>query len=327
MDEDLAAKQFDLLVSAAAAGRCCGPTGVPRLRTRITEIASLLEELATSRWCAAEMALILEVQTDECWQDVTLPMLETCPRRLRALVKLIEQEAARSVYTDFEDEIGRGADVAAAGLSPAGTDMERFRAQGAACSSSSTRTTSPSSSCGRNEPLTATDLAELERMFWRGRRGGRRGHRAGHGESEGGLGLFVRSLVGLDREAAKQAFAGFLAGEDAASANQIEFVDLIVDHLTERGVMEPRLLYESPFTDIGPLGVAERVSGRGCGKGCRDFDGRPATYCSVVVLGGERTRHRPGSRSSTPSSPEGHANSAQLGVALSTMLTPIPFSV
>ena len=29
---------------------------------------------------------------------------------------------------------------------------------------------------------------------------------------------------------------------------------MIVDHLTERGVMEPRQLYESPFTDIAPQG-------------------------------------------------------------------------
>jgi type I restriction enzyme R subunit len=38
------------------------------------------------------------------------------------------------------------------------------------------------------------------------------------------------------------------------SANQIEFVDLIVDHLTEHGIMDAALLYESPFTDLTPQG-------------------------------------------------------------------------
>ena len=68
-----------------------------------------------------------------------------------------------------------------------------------------------------------------------------------------GLGLFVRSLVGLDRQAAKEALAGFLSGK-SLGANQIEFVNLIVDHLTEHGVMDAAMLYESPFTDLTPRG-------------------------------------------------------------------------
>jgi hypothetical protein len=39
------------------------------------------------------------------------------------------------------------------------------------------------------------------------------------------------------------------------TANQIEFLDMVIDHLTDRGVMDARLLYESPFTDLSPLGV------------------------------------------------------------------------
>jgi len=39
-----------------------------------------------------------------------------------------------------------------------------------------------------------------------------------------------------------------------ATANQLEFIDLVVDYLTENGVMEPERLYESPFTDINPRG-------------------------------------------------------------------------
>ena len=37
-------------------------------------------------------------------------------------------------------------------------------------------------------------------------------------------------------------------------ANQIEFVNPIVNHLTEHGVMDLALLYEAPFTDITPKG-------------------------------------------------------------------------
>jgi type I restriction enzyme, R subunit len=63
----------------------------------------------------------------------------------------------------------------------------------------------------------------------------------------------VRSLVAMDRSAAKDALAGFTRGK-SFTANQLEFVNLIVDHLTEHGVMEPARLYESPFTDLMPHG-------------------------------------------------------------------------
>ena len=60
------------------------------------------------------------------------------------------------------------------------------------------------------------------------------------------MGLFVRSLVGLDREAAKQARAGFLTNK-TLGANQIEFVNVVVNHLTEHGTMEPPQLCASPL--------------------------------------------------------------------------------
>ena len=66
------------------------------------------------------MALIQDVQTDEWWQDVTVPMLETVRRRLRDLVQLIEKQQRKPIYTDFEDEMGGEIDGRAAGLrSPA----------------------------------------------------------------------------------------------------------------------------------------------------------------------------------------------------------------
>jgi type I restriction enzyme R subunit len=68
-----------------------------------------------------------------------------------------------------------------------------------------------------------------------------------------GLGLFVRSLIGRDREAAKRALA-------TLRADQIEFLNLIVDHLTEHGCMDAKWLYGSPYTDFSPFGVDGLIS-------------------------------------------------------------------
>jgi type I restriction enzyme R subunit len=58
----------------------------------------------------------------------------------------------------------------------------------------------------------------------------------------------------MDREAAKRAFDAFLSGKTLA-ADQIEFLNMVIDYLTERGAMDPRLLYESPFTDLDTMGI------------------------------------------------------------------------
>jgi type I restriction enzyme R subunit len=76
-----------------------------------------------------------------------------------------------------------------------------------------------------------------------------------------GLGLFVRSLVGMDRSAAKDALSGFLDGK-SLGANQIEFVDLIINQLTQHGVVDAAMLYDSPFTDVTPRGPDGIFSGQ-----------------------------------------------------------------
>ena len=58
----------------------------------------------------------------------------------------------------------------------------------------------------------------------------------------------------MDREAAKQAFGVFLTGR-TPSANQIEFVNLIVDHTSPSTASRiPHGRDESPFTDVSPRG-------------------------------------------------------------------------
>jgi type I restriction enzyme, R subunit len=210
----------------------------------------LLEEMSAIPMVHDQMALIQDVQTDEWWQDVTVPMLEALRRRLRELVKLIEKQKRKPIYTDFEDEMGGETAVELPGFGEV-TDYAKFRAKAQAFLRAHQDHVAIHK-LRMNRSLTKADLAELERMLMESGIGAAEDIRRATEESHG-LGLFVRSLVGLDREAAKEALTGFLAGK-ALSANQIEFVNLIVNHLTRHGVMEAAMLYASPFTDLTPRG-------------------------------------------------------------------------
>ncbi|MCG8097587.1 MAG: restriction endonuclease subunit R, partial [Candidatus Thiodiazotropha taylori] len=68
------------------------------------------------------------------------------------------------------------------------------------------------------------------------------------------LGVFIRELVGMDRNAAKEAFAEYL-DESRFNSQQIRFVNTIIDFLTSNGVMSPAQLAQPPFSDIHFEGV------------------------------------------------------------------------
>ena len=203
-----------------------------------------------------QMELIQDAQTDEWWQDVTVPMLEGMRRRLRDLIKLIEKQKRRPIYTDFEDEMGGETAIEVPGFGE-GTNHAKFRAKAQAFLRAH-QDHIAIHKLRMNKALTAADLGELQRILAESGIGAPEDIERAAEESQG-LGLFVRSLVGLDRQAAKEAMAGFLAGK-SLGANQIEFVNLIVDHLTEHGVLDAAMLYESPFTDLTPRGPDELFS-------------------------------------------------------------------
>jgi type I restriction enzyme R subunit len=251
VDDDLPAKQFDLLVFKTQLACLRREKAFDGLRKKVSQIASLLQDLANVPMVAKELELIIDLQSDEFWQDITVPMLETVRRRLRELVKLIELKQRPIVYTDFEDEIGPGAAIELRGVS-VGTDMDRFRLK-ARHFVRAHQNHIAILKLRRNELLTPTDLAELERMFLDA--GIAAPTEIEQVQTDGGLGIFVRSLIGLERDAAKRAFDDFLSARNL-SADQIEFLNMVIDHLTERGAMDPRLLYESPFTDLNDMGVA-----------------------------------------------------------------------
>ncbi|MBD2472389.1 DEAD/DEAH box helicase family protein, partial [Nostoc sp. FACHB-145] len=249
-------KRFDILVLKLQLAILRSQSSVEHLREQVKSLAGLLEEKSAIPLVQEQLPLIQDVQTDQWWQDVTVPMLEVLRKRLRGLVKLIEKQKRKPIYTNFEDAIGDEVTVELPGFTSS-DNFEKFRAKARAFLRShqdhvvifKLRT---------NKQLTSSDLSELETILAQSGVGVEEDIVRAKEESQG-LGLFVRSLVGLDREVAKQELGKFLAGKNLNS-NQIEFVNMIVDYLTEHGVMDAALLYESPFTDITPQGPDELFS-------------------------------------------------------------------
>jgi type I restriction enzyme R subunit len=178
-------------------------------------------------------------------------MLDQVRKRLRLLIKLIDKKSRKPIYTDFEDEIGAESPVELPGFESL-ESYERFRTKVRQFLKEHEDHLSIHK-LRSNEPLTATDLSELERMLSQSGIGSPADLAKAKNESHG-LGLFVRSLVGMDRQTAKNALNSFLSGRPL-SANQIQFLDEVVNHLTEQGYMDASRLYESPYTNFSPLGV------------------------------------------------------------------------
>lgn len=246
-DEDEEAKRFDMLVLRAQLSILQARPDFAGLRQKIQGLAEKLEDEMAIPAIKAEALLIHAVASDEWWEDVTVAMLETARKRLRALVKLLPKGQKKVVYTDFEDEVGEGVVVDLPQVA-AGLNMAKFKEKARAFLKEH-ESHLALQRLRRNQALTATDLEELEKMLVQA--GGTQSLLAE--VKSAGLGLFVRSLVGLDRETAMQAFSELLNGSKM-TPEQIEFIELVIEELTQNGVVPPERLFEPPFTDINAQG-------------------------------------------------------------------------
>ena len=102
----------------------------------------------------------------------------------------------------------------------------------------------------KNKPLTSDDIQTLEKILW-SEVGTKQDYEREFGTKP--LGELVREIVGLDMNAAKEAFSEFLDGANLDS-RQIYFVNQIVEYIVHNGMMKDlSVLQESPFTDQGSI--------------------------------------------------------------------------
>jgi type I restriction enzyme R subunit len=259
--DDIESRLFDLTALRMQLALAEGDAGVfEKNRQRVVEIAMLLEEKTTIPAVKAQLAYLASVQESGFWEGIDLNGLEELRLRLRGLVPFLDKKKRKVVYTDFQDEV-MGVRIGEAVPMPKMTGAEydkkvkdylrnhldhiviqRLRS---------------------NQPLTETDLQGLETTLAEiGEEDGQTLFAGLLARSEApSLAHFVRSMVGMDRVAAQQAFSGFLS-DRSLTPPQIRFIEMVIDQLTARGIMDASALYEPPFSNLHAGGPDELFAGK-----------------------------------------------------------------
>ncbi|MCB0575656.1 MAG: DEAD/DEAH box helicase family protein [Saprospiraceae bacterium] len=259
---DESAKRFDLLLLQGMQQALLAGGQLPDgLSAQVSDMAANLTKKASIPVVADKMALLRAVQTKEYWQAAGPLTLENLREDMRPLIRFLDKKPKPAVFTDFEDAMD--GDVMEHNLfSYQVNDLNAYRTRVQQFLYEHRQHLSIHK-LTHNIPITTGELSELERMLLeQSDLGSREDFEKAFGTQP--LGALVRSMLGLDAEAARAVFAEFLA-TPGLNTPQIRFVDLIIRSLTINGVVDPAQLFAPPFTDVHTGGLTvfdDRLAGK-----------------------------------------------------------------
>jgi type I restriction enzyme, R subunit len=249
--DDELARRFDVLMLKFQLALLGGFKSFERYMVHVSNTADALLKKQNIPAVGAHVDLLTNLQTEVFWKGVNVKRLDEIRQALRDLIKFLDREQQENVYTHFEDEIDQD-QIKEHDVIQSHVNLQSYRDR----VESYIRKNKDHATIQKirsNTPINADDLVELENLLFDGEE---RGTKADFINEYGAqpLGHFIRSLIGLDKEAAKAAFASFLQAGNL-KADQMTFIKQIIQHLTINGTVGMTLLFEPPFTDIHDQGL------------------------------------------------------------------------
>ena len=250
-DQDELAKRFDALMLDLQLSVLNGEKKQAALIEKVVDTAARLSKKASIPAVARKMATIKEVQQKLFWEGAAIPGIERIRIELRDIIKFLDSENTPIYFTMFEDKLLD--EIHEHQLVYGFNDLDAYRRKVEQYLKSQSHNVTISK-LRNNIPINKNDLQELENLlFEQGTIGTKQEFIHAYGEQP--LGKFIRNIVGLDAQAAKSVFCEILSNQ-TLNAKQIRFIDEIINFLTVKGIIEPAMLFEAPFTDINSNGVA-----------------------------------------------------------------------
>ncbi len=248
--DDELARRFDVLILRFQIALLMGDE-TNKFREKIFRTAIALQKKDNIPQIADQLPLIKDVQTDNYWQGINAKKLEELRVALRELIKYLETAQQPIIYTAFEDDLDKDNIVK---RDPIGgyTSLQSYRDRVESYIRKNKHHITISKLCN-NIPITKFELDELERiLFTEDAAGNKQQFIKEYGDKP--LGTFIRSILGLEIQAAQDAFAEFLQAGNL-QADQMTFINTIINYLNKNGTIDKAMLFESPFTDVNDQGL------------------------------------------------------------------------
>lgn len=228
---------YGLMVSVLESGKSFN-----RIKNHIQQNAStLLSDCSTIPEVKAKIPRLKEIVGEAVWVKKDVLVYEEIRLDLRDIMKYLPSHQIKIHYVDFEDEYverveGRKFDMGT-------NEFDDYRKK--VNEYVETHKQHPSiQKLLRNEPISDADYKKLERIFTK-ELGTKEEYEVNYKDTP--FGILIRKIGKMDRDAAYAAFSSFIA-EERPNAEQITFINQVVDYVVENGYVKDVLdLMKAPF--------------------------------------------------------------------------------
>lgn len=241
-EKDEAAINFDVIMYGLMISSLVSGKNYTKLKRHVINNANvLLSKCATIPDVKAKIPELKKITNENYWNAQDILEFEKTRKSLRDIMKFIPPKKVKIHYTDFEDEVvfrdeGRKFDMGS-------SDFEDYRAKVNEYIEAH-KNQAAINKLLHNEPISTEDYKELERIFTE-ELGTMEDYQANYQDTP--FGLLIRKIAKMDRDAAYAAFSTFIA-EERPNAEQIHFIEQVVDYVTENGYINNVLdLMKAPF--------------------------------------------------------------------------------
>lgn len=244
VNEEETAKRFDALLYQIEIAKLSKSTATRWVKD-VMRTAEELSKLGSIPQVKEQEETLQRVQSSDFWKEAGLFDLEHVRIALRDIIRFLEKDMQQIYYTSFTDKV---LEVKESGAFFDENDLQNYRKKVSQYLQEH-QDELAIYKLRHNKPLTEQDRIRLEEILWK-ELGTKEEYRKEYGDTP--ITKLIREIVGLDPQAANEAFSKFLTSE-RLNANQSRFVKLIVDYVVKNGWIEREALTEEPFRSVGSI--------------------------------------------------------------------------